>query len=241
MTIKRRSALGMAAALAVPSYARATRAPMTVVYGAFPPFTIADPARPGVVNEIAGEVLRMIGREPNFVPLEWAEAQARGRNDANTLVTPLSRTPAREPNYTWIFKVMDIESSLGSFGRTGPLDLDGARRLSRMGVVAQSLHEGFLRSQGLTNLVPVSLANAMDALISGEIEALYGPTLELRWHAHARGRSADLHVGPRLQVSEVFLATSRAATGVPVSEMRDAFSALESEGVVDRIVRRYIG
>lgn len=73
---------------------------MAIVYGAFPPYTIADPARPGIVNEVAGEVLRMIGREPSFQPLEWAEAQTRARNDANTLITPLGRTPAREPNFT---------------------------------------------------------------------------------------------------------------------------------------------
>ncbi|MGK7866312.1 substrate-binding periplasmic protein [Falsiroseomonas sp. E2-1-a20] len=214
---------------------------MTVVYGAFPPFTITDPARPGIVNEVAGEVLRMVGRVPNFVPLEWAEAQARGRTDANTLLTPPGRTPAREPHYTWIVKVMDFESAIGSLGGTGPLDLEGARRLSRMGIISQSFHEAFLRAQGFTNLVPVSLANAMDALVSGEIEALYTQTLELRWHARARGRSADLKVGPRLQNVESFIVTSRAATGVPVAEMRDAFAALESEGAVDRIVRSYLG
>jgi polar amino acid transport system substrate-binding protein len=240
MSINRRSVIALPALLAAPGLARANRAPMTVVFGAFPPYTVADPARPGIVNEVAAEVLRMVGREPVFQPLEWAEAQARGRADANTLITPLGRTPAREANFTWIVKVIDLESSIGTLGGA-QLDLDGARRLARMGVIAGSLHEAFLRTQGLSNPVTVPLAEARDALIDGRIEALYTQTLELRWHARARGRSADLRLGTRLQTVEAFIATSRAATGIPVAEMRDAFAALESEGAVDRIVRTYLG
>lgn len=138
-------------------------------------------------------------------------------------------------------KVLDLESSIGTLGGAGPLDLDGARSLSRMGVITQSYHEAFLRAQGFTNLVTVNLADAMGALASGQIEALYTQTLELRWHARAMGRANDLKLDPRLQTIEAFIATSRAATGIPVAEMRDAFAALESEGAVERIVRNYLG
>lgn len=241
MPFSRRSVLGMSAALASPMPALASRPQTNVVFGPFPPFTIADAARPGIINEVAAEILRMLGREPVFQPLEWGEAQARARTDANTLITPLARTPAREPHYTWIVKVMDLEAAMGSFRQTGPLDLDGARQLPRIGVIAQSFHEAFLRSQGFNNLVHLPAARIMDALIAGEVDALYTQSLEQRWLARERGRAADLRLGPRLQAAEGFIATSRAATGVPVGEIRDAFAALESEGAVERIVRSYLG
>jgi polar amino acid transport system substrate-binding protein len=241
MRFSRRNLIGLTAGLALPAPALATRTQTTIVYGAFPPFTIADPARPGIINEVAVEVLRMLGREPVLQPLEWAEAQARARSDANTLITPLGRTPAREPHFTWIVKVIDLEASMGTLAPNGPLDLEAARRLSRIGVIAQGLHEAFLRSQGFTNLVHVTAAGAMDALISGQVEALYTQTLELRWYARERGRTADLRLGPRIQAVEAFIAASRAAQGIPVAEMRDAFAALESEGAVERIVRSYLG
>ena len=241
MQIQRRHLLGAGAALAVPGIATASSAPINIVFADFPPYTVADAARPGILNEVAVEILRMLGRNAELRLLPWAEAQARGREDANTLITPLGRIPAREPHYTWIVKVLDLEAAFGSMGRTGPLDLAAARQVSRVGVIAGSLHEGFLREQGFTNLVHVTNADAIGALAAGQVDALYNQSLELRWRARQINRAGDLHIGPRLQTVEAFIATGRAASGIPVGEMREAFSALESEGAVERVVRSYVG
>lgn len=239
--LTRRLALGAAAGLAVPHLARANTAPLTIVYGAFPPYTIADPARPGIINEIAGEAVRMVGRQPAFAPMEWAQALATAQTSPNTLLTPPGRTPAREANYTWIVRVMDLAASIGTIAPNAPLDLESGRRVARMGVVGQSTHEAFLRTQGYTNLVAVPLARIMDALLAGEVDAIYTQTLEQRWRAQAAGRAGDLRLGPQVQSSAAFIAAARTPEGVPVQELRDAFAALESEGAIDRIVRSYLG
>jgi ABC-type amino acid transport substrate-binding protein len=239
--LSRRLVLAASGGLALPRLARASGAPLTIVYGAFPPYTIADPARPGIVNEIAGEVVRMVGRRPVFEAMEWPDAQARVRGSGNTLLTPPGRNPSREPHYTWIVKVLDLEASIGTLAPNGPLDLEAGRRVARMGVVAQSTHEAYLRAQGYTNLVTVPLARVMEALLAGEVDALFTQTLEMRWRAQALGRAADLRLGPQLLASGAFIAASRTAEGVPVQEMRDAFAALESEGAIERIVRSYTG
>lgn len=238
--LTRRSVLGATAGLAVPHLAHATAAPLTIVYGAFPPYTIADPARPGIVNEIAGEAVRMVGRQVVFAPMEWSEALARGRDTPNTLLTPPGRNPTREPNYTWIVRVMDLEAGIGTLAPNPPLDLEGGRRVARMGVVAQSTHEAFLKTNGFTNLVTVPLDRITDALLAGEVDAIFTQSLEQRWRLRGSPRAADLRLGPQLLSSGAFIATSRNAEGVPVQELREAFAALETEGAVERIIRSYI-
>ena len=239
--IPRRLALGLAAAglLARPGLARAG-APIEVFSSPFPPLTVDDPARPGFVNAVTLDMLRLLGLQGSLTFLPWAEAQRRGREEAGRLLTPPVRTPAREPNYTWIVKVLDITSSFA--GRGAALDLEAARGAERVGVLRGSMHQSYLQQSGFRNLVEMGeLRELMAGVLDGRLDAMLSNTEDVRAIARQTGRAAEVRLGPPLLPSPVFIVSARDTGGLPVADLQSAFAALEQDGTIERHYRAYYG
>lgn len=239
--VTRRIALGLAGAglLARPIRARAATA-IEVFSSPFPPLTIDDPARPGFVNAVTLDLLRLLGLQGSITVLPWAETQRRGREEVGKLLTPPVRTPAREPNYTWIVKVLDITSSFA--GRDAALDLEAARGVARLGVLRGSMHQAFLQQSGFGNLVEMGdLRELMAGVLEGRLDAMLSNTEDVRAMARQAGRAAEVRLGPPLLQSPVFIASGRNTGALPVADMRSAFAALEQDGTIEAHYRAYYG
>ncbi len=240
----RRNALLLAAALpgatlpAAPAIANG--AAIEVVTSAFPPMTFDDPARPGLVNQVMIDMLRLLGREARIIHLPWADAQRRAREEAGRLITPLARTAAREPHFTWIVKVLDIESQFGSLA--GPLDLAAARGVGRVGVLRGAFHQVHLQQNGFTNLVEfASLPELMAAMMQRQVDAVFTNSMDYRVMVPQLGRLSDVGLGPSVVTVPIFIASGRNTTGLPIGDMEAAFQALEQDGSVGRVYAEYTG
>lgn len=237
----RRLALGLAGAglLATPRPARAL-APVEILSGAFPPLTGADPGRPGFVNAVALDLLRLVGMPARLTVLPWAEAQRRVLAEPGRLLTPPARTPEREGRFTWVVKVLDVTSIIVS--RTAELDLEGARGVGRLAVVRGTAHASALRRSAFANIVELDDPAAMiRAVVEGEVDAVYGLTEDLRAAARRSGRAAELRFGPPITPVPVYIASGLDTGSLPLADLAAGFVALEQDGTIEAHYRTYYG
>jgi polar amino acid transport system substrate-binding protein len=237
--VTRRRALMLAAALpATPALAGGP--PVEIMTSAFPPMTMDDAARPGLVNHVLRDMLRMVGREGRFVHTAWADAQRRAREEPGRLITPLARTAAREAHFNWMVKVLDIESMFATLGPR--LDLAAARGVARVGVMRGALHQAHLQQNGFTNLVEfATLPEMVNAMLQRQVDAVFSNVMDIRVFAIQQGRGNDVAVGPAVLTLPVFIASGRNTADLPVADLEAAFAALEQDGTVARLYAEYTG
>ncbi|TDG16175.1 transporter substrate-binding domain-containing protein [Paracraurococcus ruber] len=236
--IGRRFLLSAVALPAMPALARGT--PVQVMTSEFPPMTINDEARPGFVNHLLRDMLRMIGRDAQFVYQPWADTQRRAREESGRLITPLARTAAREPHYQWLVKVLDVDSTFGSLA--GPLDLAAARQVRQVGVLRGALHQAHLQQNGFTNLAEfASLPELVAALLDRRIDAAFSNELDMRIYARQVNPGATLAFGPPVITLPIFIASGRDLGDLPVADLQAAFAALEQDGTMAKVYADYTG
>lgn len=232
----------VAAGLATATLARPALAgaPIEILSSAFPPLTIDDAARPGFVNDVLRQMLKLIGAEARLTYVPWADAQRRAREETGRLITPLARIASREPHFSWLVKVFDIEHALGARGQA--LDLEGGRKVARLGVLRGSLHQDFLQRQGFNNLVEFgALPDVMTALLDGKIDALFSNSADIVLLSASLGRRREVTMGPTLTTTPIFIASGRDTGSLPKDQLQEAFAALEQDGTVAALHREYYG
>jgi polar amino acid transport system substrate-binding protein len=215
--------------------------PLEVLTADVRPLSIADGPRRGIVLDIVREALRAVGHEAHFTFLPFAEALQKTQARAGTLMAPLARSPQREQNFTWIAKVVDVPQAMGTLRGKPTVDLDGARRLARIGIVKGDVQESFLKETGFANLVPFGSAReAAEALAAGQIDAWYATATEIVLQFEAVGRPGTASVGPAIQVVPVWLAGNKDTASIPVDAVNAAVVRMERSGAIDRIFRSYV-
>lgn len=195
----------------------------------------------GIVLDIVAEAIRAIGRAPRFAFTSFADSLARARSVPGTLVTPVGRTAEREAHYTWVGRVLDVPQALGTLAQDPTRDLEGARALTRIGVVRGGLQETFLRQQGFAALVVLETGRDLAmALAEGRIEAWYASAPEIVAQFAAIGRADAVRLGPALQTVPAWLAAGPDTRDLPLAPLQAALARLEADGTVARIYRRYV-
>ncbi|WP_376100600.1 substrate-binding periplasmic protein [Roseomonas sp. CCTCC AB2023176] len=178
-----------------------------------------------------------IGRDAAFSFLPFPEAVARARAARGLLIAPLGREPSREGDFTWVAPLLDVPQVMGTLGTA--VDLDDARRLSRIAVPRGGVQERFLRDRGFENLLPVEEAHeAACALAEGRAQAWYATASQIAWEMAALGHAARL--GPPVVTATAWLAASPDPGDLPLAALREALAAMAAEGAVDRAWRAYV-
>jgi ABC-type amino acid transport substrate-binding protein len=151
-----------------------------------PPFSIEQGPRVGFVREIVSETGKRLGINVTIVYDEsWPKSQEEAKSRPDTLIFPLARTKAREPDYQWVFKVIDADVAFATAPGRPKIETDAAARaLNGIGVRDGSPMVKDLQGRGYTNLVIVktSAENAR-ALQEGKIDTWYapGPEIAFNW------------------------------------------------------------
>ncbi|MBU8536250.1 substrate-binding periplasmic protein [Falsiroseomonas tokyonensis] len=247
--LKRRGLAALASGLALPLLAlpRLARAdaPLEVIASdirplSFPGTDPSTPGRRGITLDILAEAIRAIGRSPRFTFLSFGDAVDRARSVPGTLICPLGRTPAREAQFTWVAKVVEVPQAMGTLPGKPVLDLEGARAVPRIGVVRNGLQEVFLRQNGLDNLLVLETGRDLAlALAEGRIAAWYATEPEIHQQFNAIGRPGGVRTGPALQSIAAWLAAHPDPRDQPIAALRGAMARLEADGTVARIYRSY--
>ena len=210
-----------------------------------PPLTLHNDSRGyGMAGDITLAAIALSGRTVRIIDEPWARAQVNVATGHNQLIIPLSRTPDREANYTWIVPLMPLERAF--FSLDEPVrSFDQARqRYQRIGVGLGTAQVEILRREGFTDeqIIQLKLGEnpatllelgRIDAWFTGIPEALY------IWSKSSPQRQ-QLRQSPVMASSELYLACSKACDSQLVEQLKAAVVQLESSGESLRLRQVYV-
>lgn len=206
----------------------------------YPPFSMSDSRGQviGMSTEIVKALMESAGYEHELNIYPWARAITMARNQINTCVYSMSRTPEREALYKWIGPLVVNDWAL--FARSGssrPTQLDEVQNM-RIGSYQGDAIVGWLQTRGfLVDIAPSDEVNPRK-LLAGRIDF---------W---ATGRMIGIYrlqqlglagVEPVLNIyrAEMYLACNRQLPDEQVRQLNTALSALDKRGVLRRIYGSY--
>jgi polar amino acid transport system substrate-binding protein len=171
----------------------------------------------------------------------WPQSQEEAKSRPDTLVFPLARTSARESQYQWVVKVVDMDVAFATAPGRPKVETDvAARALKGTGVRDGSPMVKDLQGRGYTNLVIVksSTENAR-ALHDGKIEAWYAPVPEVAFNWLELNLPGAPAFGLKLETVPLYVAASKNTPGIDLEKWRAAYAAMEKDGTRARILATY--
>lgn len=207
-----------------------------------PPFSIEQGPRVGFVREILAEIGKRLSTNVTMVyGTSWPKSQEEAKSRPDTLIFPLARTKAREPDYQWVVKVIDADVAFATAPGRPKAETDAAvRALKGIGVRDGSPMVKDLQGRGYTNLVIVktSAENAR-ALHEGRIDAWYAPAPEIAFNWIELKLPGAPVFGLKLDSAPIYIAASKNTPGIDLAKWRTTFATMEKDGTRTRILAAY--
>lgn len=195
----------------------------------------------GIAGDMALAALKDAGVPVTVVNAPWARAQYKVAGGKNRLITPLSRTPERENQYTWIAPIMLLERAF--FSLTPPVHnfAQAHSRYQRIAVGLGTPQEQTLLKGGIDpqQIVTIKLGdNPINMLKRGRVDAWFASIPEARylWPKDA----AQLYKGPVLNTSEIYLACSQDCDAQLVERLKHSIEKMHSSGLLETIRQTYL-
>lgn len=191
----------------------------------------------GIASEIAEQMLQRAGLSDYRMALyPWARAYDMALLQANVLIYPISRTPARERQFKWVGEMARITPQLYKLRSERSVHvqtLDDARNYT-MGVIRDDVRQAYLQSRGFTRMA-VSASNAENfrKLLVHQVQLIALPEREVRQQCAQAGIDfAELESVYQLDemTDGVYYAYSLATPDEVVQRSRAAFEQLKAEG-----------
>lgn len=207
-----------------------------------PPFSIEQGPRVGFVREIVSEIAKRSSTEITVIyGKNWPQSQEEAKSRPDTLIFPLARTAAREPHYQWVQKILDMDVAFATPPGKPKIETDlAARALKGIGVRDGSPMVKDLQGRGYTNLVIVksSVENAR-ALHEGKIDAWYAPAPEVAFNWVELTLPGAPVFGLKLDSAPLYIAASSNTSAANLEKWRAAYSGMEKDGTLARILKAY--
>jgi len=226
----------------------AARAELRLLAAELPPFTyhvppptVSEIGEPrGLVYEVVREMARRIGHSGTVEFMGWTRAQELTIIEPDTGILALTRSPEREPFYSWIVEI--VLDDLVLVGGNG-VDVSSlaAVRDRPTGVLRTSGAEALLRESKFSRIEPASeeWVNALklrdrriDAWLAPRLMVLFG------WR-EIGGDASNLNIGQLVRRSPIYFAGSRDLPATEIQRWQDAFEQLKADGTYDRILAFY--
>lgn len=234
----------MAWVAALPNEAGAAPAKSLPVYfPEAPPLSVsgAEGAN-GIVGDVVLKAVKLAGYEPKLIPLPWNRAQRMVHLGEDLLIIPLSRTPDREADYTWIAPVMPMDRAFFSLDKRVE-SFDQARKTyARVAVGMGSAQEQKLREEGFSKaqIYPLKIGdNPALLLLLGRVDAWFNGVPESRY-IWPDVSQRPLLESPPLMSSDLYLACSKRCNPALVENLRKAVERLRADGTIARVVSHYV-
>jgi len=236
------SCLGLSVLLC--PYAHSEPAPLELFMPNAPPLTLEhDPQGHGMVGEVVMQAIARAGYVAHVNVLPWARAQKRVNQKQDLLITPLSRTPEREDQYTWIAAIMPMGRAFFSLEKRVTSFAEARQAYRLVGVGLGSAQEEILRTQGFSQeqIYPLNIGdNPAQLLLKGRIDAWFNGVPESRYIW--RGVSQrPLLMSPVMSQADLYLACSKQCAPQVVKDLREAVETLRRDGTLTRIQQAYGG
>jgi len=207
-----------------------------------PPLTLlGQNGSHGIVGDITIKAASMAGYDLHLVPQPWTRAQRTVQAGEDQLIIPLSRTPDREANYTWIAPIMTMDRAFFSLDKRVESFDEARRTYRRVAVGMGSAQEQKLRDEGFSDEQIYSLKigdNPPQMLLRGRVDAWFNGVPESRyiWQGVS---NRPLLMSPPVMTSDLYLACSKRCSPTQVKRLRIAIDALRADGTIKRIIDSY--
>jgi len=207
-----------------------------------PPFSIEQGGRVGFVWEIVSEIAKRSGTEINVIyGSNWPQSQEEAKSRPDTLVFPLARTAARESQYQWVQKILDMDVAFATAPGRPKVETDAAARPLKASAYATA-HPWSRTSR--TAATPTSSSSSRRprtrALHDGTIDAWYAPVPEVAFNWVELKLAAAPAFGLKLNsTTPLFIAASKNTPGIDLEKLRAAYASMERDGMLARILGTY--
>lgn len=194
----------------------------------------------GVIHDAVVEMARRIGHSGRIEYLPWYRAQEIAQAEPNVGILAVTRSPEREDKYQWLVKVMSDDLVLAGTPGVDVSDLSKVKDRP-VGVLANSGAEALVRSLGFTKVSP-QREEWMNAkrIKDRRIDAWLAPRAMIIHAARETRTNLDvLQFGQVVRVSDLYLAASRGLPETESRKWRAAFEAMQADGTMAAIRRRY--
>ncbi|MBS7562486.1 MULTISPECIES: ABC transporter substrate-binding protein [Pseudomonas] len=208
-----------------------------------PPLSMLDKTGlHGIVGDATLEAATQAGYELNCIEVPWARAQQSVRRGVDKLIIPLSRTPEREADYTWIAPIMTMDRAFFSLHKRVETLQQARETFARIAVGRGSAQEQKLRAEGFSDnqIYPFEIGeNPAQLLLMGRVDAWFNgiPETQSIWRKLS---NQPLQVSPALMSTDLYLACSKNCDAVLVRKLSAAVEALRKDGTLERIRKSYL-
>jgi polar amino acid transport system substrate-binding protein len=226
-----------------PHFAQADVTHYRVLAGDIPPFSFTQD---GKASGIAVDMLHAVESELNvhfdFDVCSWPRAQRLAQQGGGYLIVPLTRTPAREPNYHWIAPLYEYQYVFVTSKRPAPASIEEARTLDSeafgSGAIVPALKGLHLNNVGLSESEEINAKRLHLGLTQAWLVAdILAPYVYRR----AGYDPAELHQSP-FGVGERSVVELGASPDFPeadAAKIRTTLGHLRQSGKLAEILLRY--
>lgn len=194
----------------------------------------------GMVGDVALAAIARAGYLSHIYVTPWLRAQQRVSRGHNQLIIPLSRTPEREAQYTWIAPIAPLERAFFSLDAPVADFAEARQRYQRIAVGTGTAQMEILKSQGFSDKQIVSLKlgdNPARMLELGRVDAWFTGAPEGLYQWPKSGNS--LQMSPIMDSTDMYLACSKYCDAELQENLRSAVEALRAEGTIQRMLETY--
>lgn len=219
----------------------AVHAETRLVAGEVPPFVYMDKGAPkGVAYDLLKEMAKRTGHSGKIDVQPFARMVETGK-EPGTLVIPLGRSAAREPNYQWVVNLVDEEFLLvGS--QAGKADIGSFDNKGlKIGAMRDSVGYTIAKSKGYAAIDDVA-KEEMNAqkLANGRIDAWMGAWNTILQAQRAAGLDPkQLKRGAVASRVGIYLAGAPGFDKADAEKWRAALDGMKKDGTYDRIIKSY--
>jgi polar amino acid transport system substrate-binding protein len=209
-----------------------------------PPIAVNLPDRKGIGGDIALEALRRAGYTVRLevVPSIRAMAIVQDATTRDTLILPLARQTAREPNYSWIAPIAKVNRAFFTLDRKIQSFDEARATLHNIGVARGTAGLNILHEQGFAPNQVYELVDGITAsrmLLAGRIDAWYGPELQFKEWLRTTDPQGRVKAGVSLGSTYNYLACSKTCDPAMRARLADEIDKMHKDGTVKTIEARY--
>lgn len=214
---------------------------LNVLAASIEPYAIETGSRPGVAVEVLTDIAKRAGMEVDIKYEPWARAQTDTRSGKGLAILPLTRTPDREAEYSWVVPLLSDPVYLQAISKDVNISTLGAARNSTVCVLRGSAQIDILKQAGLPKIEEVTDENTCAKMLqSGHVDAWYsrGMVASLAYAKNGGDTKALLH-GAETETPPMYLGGSPDFSKETAARLNKALEAMKADGSYDRILASY--
>lgn len=214
---------------------------LQVYTSVLPPFSNGEGAeKPGITHEIVLEMAKRANIDVSVSYMPWPRALKGAETEANVMIIPPVRSPARENQFNWVSELVTSNMVFVSVGETIK-SLEEARSLKKVAVLRSSVMEKILTKMEFTNLHSVPDGEtAVKMVNAGRIDAFFCIDLEIFGIFEAAGLDpSGFQVSDSIIAAKHWLAANHNFDPQTAEALNSAFETMLEDGSVTRIITSY--